>query len=280
MAYLSLIRLPNCLMAAAGTAVGQFLSPAADGLGLSAPAMAVSFFVCGFGNIFNDLNDIEADRINHPQRALPSGRLTPGQAKVIGFYFLVISLILMIWLSNPGRIIVVVALMLLIWYNLRLKQTAYWGNLTVSLLGAMTFFQGGAVAGMAGIMALPGPIIPAVFAFLIHGGREIIKDVEDIAGDIGSGSRTAPIRTGSTPPLIVAHALLSLMMILALSVYFLDWFNLYYLAIIIPLVIIPTVGQMIRLGLSPDQQTCNRVATLIKLGMLPGIVALVIGRVY
>ncbi len=267
-------------MAATGTAVGQYLSPPADGLGLSGAAMAVSFFVCGFGNIFNDICDLDSDRINHSDRALPSGRLTKGQSTVTAAYFLIISLVLMIWLSAPGRIIVIAALILLVWYNLKLKHISYWGNLTVSLLGALTCIQGGAVAGMGGIMILPGPIIPAVFAFLMHFGREIIKDIEDVVGDSDNGSRTAPIKAGSGPPLIGAYLLFILMIGLSITVYLLGWFNIVYLVIILPLVVLPLLGQMYWLGFNPDQKASRRVETLVKLEMIPGIVALIAGRSY
>ena len=48
-------------MAALATAVGQYLSPTASNSDLSYPAMAVSFFVCGFGNILNDLCDLSSE---------------------------------------------------------------------------------------------------------------------------------------------------------------------------------------------------------------------------
>ena len=34
----------------------------------------IGFLVCGFGNLINDLYDIEIDKINNPERPLPSGR--------------------------------------------------------------------------------------------------------------------------------------------------------------------------------------------------------------
>ena len=242
--------------------------------------MAVSFFVCGFGNILNDLCDIESDRINHPHRVLPSGRLTVGRARVFGFYFMVISLVLLFWLSLPGKLIVLMALVLLVWYNFRLKHTAYWGNLTVSILAGLAFIQGGAVAGFEGIFVLPGAVVPAAFAILMHSGREIIKDVEDISGDSLSGSRTAPVKSGSRWPLSMAYFVFTILIICSIVVYLLGWYNSVYMAITTGLVILPLIGQIFWLGLSPDRTRCHLVGTLVKLEMLPGILALIIGRAY
>ena len=38
--------------------------------------------------------------------------------------------------------------------------------------------------------------IPALFAFLFHLGREIVKDIEDMAGDQIRGERTLPLCWG------------------------------------------------------------------------------------
>ncbi len=267
-------------MASLGVAVGQYLSSSSGNLPLNSYGMAAAFFVCGFGNILNDILDIDSDRINHPQRALPSGQITLGQAKALALLFFLVSIALLIPLNGPGRIIVVLAVLLLVWYNFKLKHTAYTGNIAVSLLGGLTFLLGGTVVGIDMAPALPGPVIPAVFAFLMHFGREIIKDISDLTGDAVTGSQTAPVLKGTTVPLIIAYLLFLLLIILSVSVYLLDWFNTVYFIITLLLVIVPLIWQLIRLGIKPGRGKCRLAAALIKLQMLPGIIALILGKNY
>jgi geranylgeranylglycerol-phosphate geranylgeranyltransferase len=279
-AYFSLVRVHNGLMASLGVAVGQYLSSSSGHLPLNPYGMAAAFFVCGFGNILNDILDVETDRINHPQRALPSGRITLGQAKALALLFFLVSIALLIPLNGPGRIIVVLAVLLLVWYNFGLKHTAYTGNIAVSLLGGLTFMLGGTVVGIDRALALPGPVIPVVFAFLMHFGREIIKDISDLTGDTVTGSRTAPVTSGAMPPLLIAHSLFLLLIILSIGAYLEAWFNAVYFIITLLLVIVPLIWQLIWLGIKPDRKKCRLAAVLIKLQMLPGIIALILGKNY
>ncbi len=279
-AYFTLIRIPNCLVAMAAVAVGQYLTPEADKLALNSYAMAAAFFVCGFGNIINDIRDIESDRINHPQRALPSGTISRVGAGTLAFLFLIVSLLLLIKLNGIGRIIVVTAVLLVVWYNIRLKHTAYLGNLAVSLLGALTFLLGGATYGFNAVWSLPGAIVPAVFAFLMHFGREIIKDIEDSAGDALAGSVTAPLRSGVTAPLILVGIVFAILVGVSLAVYWQGWFSQVYLYIILIFIHLPLTGLYVWLIVRPERERCRVVSAGLKIQMIIGLVALLGGRIY
>ena len=278
--YLSLIRVHNCLIASLAVAVGQFLTTSSSHMQPDRYAMAIAFFVCGFGNIINDILDLESDRINHPRRALPSGKLSIADARTLSFIFLAISLVLLWPLNTTGRLIAILALILLLGYNFWFKHTRYIGNIVVSFLGSLAFLLGGAVANIGSMLSLPGPIIPALFAFLMHFGREIIKDIEDIAGDAAFGSETAPVKTGTGRPLFIALFSFSILMISSIAVYIPGWFNNIYLTITLTLVVCPMIVQSIWLMRNPDRRTCRIIGLLVKLEMLPGILALVLGKNY
>ena len=279
-AYFTLIRIPNCLVAMIAVAVGQYLSASTDILDLNSYAMAAAFFVCGFGNIINDIRDIESDRVNHPRRALPSGNISRAGAYTLAFLFLIIALLLLIKLNGLGRIIVVFSIILVVWYNISLKHTAYLGNLAVSLLGAMTFVLGGATFGVKALLTLPGALIPAVMAFLMHFGREIIKDIEDSAGDALAGSRTAPLRSGVTASLIMAGMVYAMLIIISLAVYWQNWFDRLYLYVVLLLIHMPLAGGYLWLIIRPERERCRVVSAGLKLQMIIGLAALVFGRSY
>lgn len=278
--YVSFIRFPNCLIAAAAVAVGQYLSPATSASPLDPFAMAAAFFVCAFGNIINDIRDLDADRINHPDRALPSGTISLSRARTLSFLFLIMALLATMALTWLGKLLVVSATVLVIWYNLHLKHTAYWGNLVVSVLGAMAFLLGAAAGGIKALVELPGPLIPAGFAVIMHFGREVIKDIQDRAGDAAAGSRTAPIRSGSAVPLAVVYTAFALVIMLSAAVYLRGWFNRRFFYIVLFFIWLPLVVQSAWLRFSPEPARCRIISGIIKIQMVAGIIALVIGKDY
>lgn len=279
LSYCSLIRIHNCLMASLGVAAGQYLAAPTGQFRVSAPAMAAAFFVCGFGNVFNDLRDISSDRINHPNRVLPSGQLTVGQAKALTAVFAVVSLALLVLLDNPGRVISLTALALLIWYNVVLKQTIFSGNAVVALLTALTFILGGISYGWERLLAVPGPLAAAGLAFLMHLGREVIKDIGDREGDVLAGGQTAAVAIGVPKALAVAWGIFLVLMAASLGPYFAGWFSRIYVWTVLFLVVIPLVLIMAWVTLRPDRRRCRIAGTVIKVQMLAGTAALVFGKI-
>lgn len=267
-------------MAALGVAVGRFLLPQ-PGVGRQhLYAMAAAFFVCGFGNVINDLSDIDADRINHPGRPLPSGRLGRREAGFIAVLFAFAATALMFPLNNSGRIIVAGALVLVTWYNRTLKHTAFFGNVAVSLLAAFTFLLGGAERGIGNVLSLPGPAIGAGLALLMHLMREIIKDIEDRTGDATAGGQTAALRFGVGWAMAAVWLAFLLLAAGIVGAYAAGWFNAVYLSSTIILIILPLTVSLTWLGIRPERSRCPVVSTAIKFQMLVGIAALVIGRSY
>lgn len=279
-AYFTLIRVPNCLMAMAAAAVGQYLTPGLGREPLNSYAMAAVFFLCGFGYITNDILDLESDRINHPKRPLPEGIISIDRAKTLAFLFLIVLILLLITLNGAGRAIILVSLILMMWYNFRLKHAAYWGNLAVGVLGASAFLLGGSTGGIRALFSMPGPLIPAVFALLMHFGREIIKDIEDRSGDTILGGNTAPVKSGLTGAVIRAGLIFVVLMAASLSVYFQGWFDRLYLWILIPGILAPIIGQIFWLGASPDIRKCRIASAILKAQMIIGLIALIVGKKY
>jgi len=96
-----------------------------------------------------------------------------------------------------------------------LKARGFVGNLVVAFLTAMVFLYGGAAAGNAAIL-LPF----AGMAFLATLSREVIKDMEDVQGDVGR--TTLPMSYGLLYSGRVAQA--SVLAAVVLSAVPLLWF--------------------------------------------------------
>ncbi|MCI4338292.1 MAG: UbiA family prenyltransferase [Thermoplasmata archaeon] len=185
---LRLVRVGNVLVSFVGTMVGGL---AAWGLGLGLSwgewwplllAAASTGCVTAAGNTLNDLGDRVSDRVNHPDRPLVTGKITPRAARTLVIALLLASglLVLPILFGRPLLgVILLVAIATLLAYELRFKARGLTGNLDVALLTGLVFLYGATAAGQ--IL----PVVPLVLmAFFATASRELIKDMEDAGGDL------------------------------------------------------------------------------------------------
>jgi len=279
-AFLSLLRIQNCIMALVAVGIGAYLLPGLQPAKAHPLAMAAAFFVCGLGNIVNDIFDRVSDRENHPRRALPSGRVTAKGASLLASIFLIISLFLTIPLDDLSRVIVIGAIVLVYLYNKWLKHLPYIGNLVVSVLTGLTFILGGTSAAGTKALELPGPIIAAGFSVLLNFTRELVKDIADRQGDSRGGSHTAPVTFGVRQTTMVALGASLVLAGACIWVYILNWFNEFYLWITLGVVLVPLLGEMVWLSVRPTQGVSGKISVLLKIHMIGGLAALFWGKAY
>jgi geranylgeranylglycerol-phosphate geranylgeranyltransferase len=218
------MRPANLAVAGAGAVVGGL---AAHGNGLALPegtwvwlglaAISTALVTAG-GNVLNDFRDRDGDRINHPDRPLVTGEVSirAAEGMTFGFFVAGIAVAIPVALAEPlVGLILAIAVVSLLAYEFRWKARGFSGNLLVSLLTALVFPYGGAAAGNA------LPVLPlAAMAFLATLSREVIKDMEDVAGDLDR--RTLPQRLGL--PFSSTLARLVVVAAIALSGVPLFWF--------------------------------------------------------
>ncbi len=228
--------------------------------------------VAAGGNVFNDFYDIAVDLVNRPDRAIPSGRLSRSIAGLWGWVLTGAGLAIGFWVDVSLGIMASGVGVLLWLYNKILKRTYFWGNLSVAVCGGAAFIYGGFAVGK-----ISSSFIPAIFAFLIHLAREIVKDIEDIAGDLTSGAKTIPIVSGTRVALIISAVVLIALALSTPLPYYLGDYSSKYLIIVtitvsLPLLVISTF--MIR-GLS--SAGVKRISSILKIIMITGLVSLYIG---
>ena len=241
-----------------------------------APALAglAAFLVCAAGNIVNDLVDIKTDRVNRPDRVLVRGSLSRRYALVLSIVFNVLALVLAVAISIPMTIVAAVTIALLYGYNYRFKRIPLLGNLVISLLAGLTFITGGVAVDYYVTFYLPGPMIAAMFAFLFHMVREIVKDVQDIEGDRAAGIKTLPQVIGEQRSLLWALVFFFLMVVTTVVPVVYGWFGGYYKIIAIYIVDLPLLAFMIFLWGNPSRSMLRVASTALKIGMALGIFAL------
>jgi geranylgeranylglycerol-phosphate geranylgeranyltransferase len=185
-------------------------------------AVAVFAFIVG-GNSLNDYLDRDIDKVAHPERPIPSGQMTPEQVRSISIAAFVVSIVAALFLDIYGLLIVIVAVALMISYELWSKKLGLVGNITIGVLTGMLFLLGGAIVGdMTRVWVI------ALVSGLGTMGREIIKDVQDMAGDFDRN--TLPKRIGARNASIVAAITLLVAMVLTPLPYLLGYFTAPYLA--------------------------------------------------
>jgi len=134
--------------------------------------------MCTF--IVNDIDDMDKDRINHPERPLPSGRLQPALA-VITYYFCLVAALLAIRFFITSSTTA-------FWYYYLLVIAVSYSYVTEHLPGLKSVYV--ALAAPLPIIIIfahyPGELHLACIAgavALFTLGREICMDIRDRPGD-------------------------------------------------------------------------------------------------
>ena len=200
--YMKLLRLWNGAIAALGLLLGAAVAVGINHLDshlfdLALGAIIVVLFV-GAGNSLNDYYDVEIDKIVHPKRPIVRGTISRRTALLSAGVMFAACFVLSIWINPPlpfaivGLPLVIVGLAILgmITYELRLKRAGLAGNVMIALLVVALFEFAGAVVGRADLV-----IELALLAALATLGREIVKDIEDMHGDVAR--RTLPRIVGA-----------------------------------------------------------------------------------
>lgn len=174
--------------------------------------------IAAAGNIINDYFDVRADRINRPDRTIISKHIKRRWAIVLHWIFNFVAFGIVIHLGIALEtfwyvFIHLLSINLLWFYSMQLKRTLVIGNILIALLTAL-------VPVLVGIYyqdhfstvkleaAYPFflsnydsfPVYLGIglgiFAFVLNLTREIIKDMQDVKGDLVLKARTIPIVYG------------------------------------------------------------------------------------
>ena len=157
--------------------------------------------IAATGYWINDVHDYRIDRINKPDKAVVNAILSV--KKVLTVYFLFTLVILLFSFGYLGwhlfkfhiTFINFLSVLLLFIYASHLKRVSVAGNLVIAFLTALVLILAFYLYPVDPRDNM-APIWAIVFAFEITLIREIVKDVEDIPGDLKFGLRTLPIQIG------------------------------------------------------------------------------------
>jgi geranylgeranylglycerol-phosphate geranylgeranyltransferase len=266
-------------------------------------AILSGMLIAAGANVINDLCDIDIDKINRPQRVLPSGKLSTSSALAVTIFLFVCGNFFSIFINLAAVTVAAATSILVIVYSRWLKRQPVTGNLAVSAATALAFIYG-ALAAQIGLSARPvasvemlgaslmenrmnirswtgdwrAGIFPAVFSFLFHFGREVIKDLEDQIGDKAVRARTLPLAYGLTIAQSTATAAFGLLIAVTWLPYCFGLYGSVYLWIVVLGVDSVLLFAIYWLWKCPQPNHMRKASAILKADMLVGLAAIYWGQ--
>lgn len=235
---------------------------------LTTIAVGVTILATGGGMAINDVFDREIDRITNPERPIPRGAVSYKTAMIFSIMSFFIAGALTLLLPVIALVIAVANIVLLVTYTIVFKGLPGAGNVIVAYLGGSTFLFG--AAAIDGLSYAIGVLF--LLAALSTLSREIIKDVEDIAGDRKEGLNTLPIAIGEQQSLVLAAVVLVSAIAISPVPYFLGTFGSVYPILVTPAVVLMLYSAYISFS-NPTQGQ-----SVLKYGMFLAAAAFIMSR--
>ena len=272
---LALMRPVNAVVAFTGIAAACVIAGAgAENWGRILLAALAGTLAASAGNVVNDVYDVEIDRVNKPWRALASGRLKRATAATWAALLGCAALALTVPLGSVPLLIMGASLIAMYIYSAWFKRVPLLGNLLVAVLTGMAF-----VFGAAAFDNPSAGLLPAGFALLFNLAREVLKDVEDMRGDLAGDVQTYPLRAGETAALRLVSAVIVLLIAATLVPILLGTYGMAYAYVVV--FGVDSVLLHVLIAMWKDRSTGNirRLNVLLKYDMLAGIAAILLGSI-
>jgi geranylgeranylglycerol-phosphate geranylgeranyltransferase len=235
-------------------------------------AVIATILVSASANAWNDYLDIEIDRINQPNRPLPSGQVSPQTAKWYSFGLAALSLLVAAFINLPSFLIVLSANLLLYIYSLKMKSTVLLGNVIVAFTSAMSAVFGGIAAGNAKPTFW---LFSIIFVGIL--GREVLKTLADYEGDLSESVQTISTVWGRKEARIVFYILVFATVVMMLMPYVLEVYQPIY-AYLILLGVVPVIIFIVfRVSRYRTGPQIEKLSQLMKYDFLLWFVAVLLG---
>lgn len=230
----------------------------------------VSSLTIASGYIINNFYDSEKDLINRPNKS-QLDRLVSQKTKLKVYFTINFIVFLLSFFVSFRAVLFFSAYIFLIWfYSHKLKKMAIVGNMTAAFLAVLPFFA---------ILLYYKNTYPQIFAhanflFLLLIIREIIKDLENIKGDIANDYKTIPVMFGES----TAKKIITLLTVLTIiPIYFLvEIFEVGYMDIYFYLSLIILIFFLQKLWKSNSKPDYLKLHNMLKFLVVSGVLCIVL----
>ncbi len=299
--FLNLIRWKNLVMIALVQILIKYalLLPFFESYGVITTLSPLAFFllvlatvcIAAGGYVINDIYDVEADKINKPNKVIVNTHITEKVALQLFIALNIIGVGIGFYLSNGiGKsgyfAIFFIASALLYIYSSYLKQILLVGNIIVSLIVALSILLVG-IFELLPVITDSNRVVQifffriildyAIFAFMINFIRELVKDIEDIDGDHKVGMQTLPIVLGRERTSKIVF-ILSFVPLFSVIYYVIT--NLFKQQILVGyflvFVIAPLIYVTIKLFSAEHKSHYKHMSSILKMVMLTGMFSMLL----
>lgn len=230
----------------------------------------VSSLTIASGYIINNFYDSEKDLINRPNKS-QLDRLVSQKTKLKVYFTVNFIVFLLSFFVSFRAVLFFSAYIFLIWfYSHKLKKMAIVGNMTAAFLAVLPFFA---------ILLYYKNIYPQIFAhanflFLLLIIREIIKDLENIKGDIANDYQTIPVMFGES----TAKKIITFLTVLTIiPIYFLvEIFEVGYMDIYFYMSLIILIFFLQKLWKSNSKPDYLKLHNMLKFLVVSGVFCIVL----
>lgn len=288
--YIEILRIHNLLVSALATLLG--IKAVYAGV-TSTPSSITSYLlpistvtlVAAGGYVINDYFDVDSDLINKPSRPIPSGRVSRDEALILSIILFSIGL-LTSYLTGPLSLTyAIVNAFLLVMYSKRLKKKGLIGNLVVSVASANSIIYGGLATSemIKDLILTINTLLPAFYAGVFTLMREVVKGIEDVAGDLRMNIKTLAITKGVKTASKVAILLMIMIIMISPLPYVISRYGFLYvsLALLTDILLIKSITDLIKAKSDVElMKTSSRVRSYTKVAMLVGILAFLVDLIF
>ena len=271
---LRLLRLSNSLTAAALVLLGARLAGGWPVPAATWTAALAMWCVTSFGYVSNDCFDIAEDSVNKPDRPLPSHSMAPAHATALAAALSVCAALLSTSIGFLELCTALLVMGLLLLYNYRLKDTPGAGNALVAVLAGCTLLAGAYTVTGLQPETMGRVILPALMLTLFIAAREVLKTVEDAAGDELAGRRTLAAHHGVGRAFLWYRLLGAGACLLSLLPFLLLGYSVTYLALVVAGVAIPLLFSGLFLRHHSTTSQVSATLAILKASYFFGLLAL------
>ncbi len=263
--------------------------------------VTASVFIGAAGYIINDYFDLNIDRINKPEKLVVDKIIKRRWTIIWHLVLSVIGIAISFYVGWKANHDIILGLsnslsVLLLWvYSTTFKKKLLSGNIIISLLTAWVVLVLVFIEMNRGLSSAQDPILRKSLSFIfkmgiLYGGfafiisliREVIKDIEDMAGDGKYGCRTMPLVWGIRVSkvfmatwLIVLIGAISILQIYVVTYGW--WASISYTIIMI---LFPLAIVFQKLVKATTVSDFHKLSSLVKWVMMTGILSILFFRFY
>lgn len=249
--------------------------------------------IAAAGYVINDIFDQDTDHINKPAKVIVGTKISEKNAYNMYFVLNVSGVFAGFYVSNiinkPNfAVVFIVIAVSLYFYATSLKQTFLIGNLLVSSLSFLSVLIVSVfdlypiiAESNRDFVAIYFKIILdyAIFAFFINLLREIVKDAQDLKGDVASGMRTLPIVVGLfwTKIIVLVIGIFTVLVLFRyVNIYYFQNQLFYATAFAVIFIVAPLLLFLFKIWNATDNADFKILSNILKIIVLFAIISIII----